>query len=211
MEMQMASTGTLSTDLAYVRDLAEAGRNAPLLGGRFLAWWGGLMTVAYVGHFLIATESIGIGPESLWLWWIPISLLGGAGQFVLQHFNRSKPGVSSTGNRVQAIVWMSAGFVLFAFFMGVIGRVLFFDGGYEGFYWSVPMVIGLYGLGQYVTGLIAENGALKFAGLAAFGGTTAAAILSHTEYVWLVGAAVAFFAVFVPGLMLMRREPATTV
>lgn len=207
----MASNATLSSDLAYVRDLAEAGENAPLLGGRFLAWWGGLMTLAYIGHFLITTGSVGIGPESLWVWWIAISLLGGVGQFVLQHFTRSKPGVSSTGNRVQSVVWMSAGFVLFAFFMGVILRTLFFGGGYEGFYWSVPMVIGLYGLGQFVTGLIAGNGALKFAGLAAFAGTTAAAVLSATDYVWLVGAGVAFLAVFVPGLMLMRREPATTV
>lgn len=207
----MASPGTFSNDLAYVRDLAEAGHNAPLLGGRFLTWWGGLMTVAYVGHFLMATNALGIGPESLWVWWIGITALGGIGQFVLQHFTRSKPGVSSTGNRVQSIVWMSVGFVLFAFFMGVIGRILFFDGGYEGFYWSVPMVIGLYGLGQFVTGLIAGNGALKFAGIAAFAGTTAAAILSDTEYVWLVGAGVALLAVCVPGLMLMRREPATTV
>ncbi len=207
----MASPGTFSSDLAYVRDLAEAGHNAPLLGGRFLAWWGGLMTAAYVGHFLIATGSISIGPESLWIWWLAVSALGGIGQFVLQHFNRSKPGGSSTGNRVQSVVWMSAGFVLFAFFMGVIGRTVFFGGGYDGFYWSVPMVIGLYGLGQFVTGLIAGNGALKFAGLAAFAGTTAAAVVSHTEYVWLVGAAVAFLAVCVPGLMLMRREPATTV
>lgn len=207
----MASPGTLSSDLAYVRDLAEAGQNAPLLGGRFLAWWGGLMTFAYVGHFLIATNAIGIGPESLWIWWLSITPLGLAGQFLLQRLTGSKPGESSAGNRVQSVVWMSAGFVLFAFFMGVIIRTVFFDGGYEGFYWSVPVVIGLYGLGQFVTGLIADNGALKFAGLAAFAGTTAAAVLSNTEYVWLAGAGVAFLAVFVPGLMLMRREPATTV
>lgn len=207
----MAAPGTLSSDLAYVRDLAEAGQNAPLLGGRFLAWWGGLMTIAYTGHFLIATDAIGISPVSLWVWWLSISALGLAGQFVLQRFAPAKPGGSSTGNRVQAVVWMSAGFVLFAFFTGVIVRTVFFDGGYEGFYLSVPMVIGLYGLGQFVTGLIANNGALKFAGLAAFGGTTVAAILSGTEYVWLAGAGVVFLAVFVPGLMLMRREPATTV
>lgn len=207
----MANPGTFSSDLAFVRDLAEAGQNAPLLGGRFLAWWGGLMTFAYTGHFLIATRAIGVGPESLWVWWLSISALGLAGQFVLQHFNRAKPGVSSTGNRVQAVVWMSAGFVLFAFFAGVIVRTIFFGGGYEGFYWSVPMVIGLYGLGQFVTGLMANNGALKFAGLAAFAGTTVAAILSGTDYVWLAGAGVVFLAVFVPGLMLMRREPATTV
>jgi len=207
----MGSPGTLSNDLAYVRDLAEAGHNAPLLGGRFLAWWGGLMTAAYTGHFLIATGAFGIGSEILWAWWLSITALGGIGQFALRRSVDSKPGGSSTGNRVQSVVWMSAGFVLFAFFMGVIIRTLFFGGGYEGFYWSVPLVIGLYGLGQFVTGLIAGHSALKFAGLAAFAGTTAAAVLSGTEFVWLVGAAVALLAVFVPGLMLMRREPAMTV
>lgn len=207
----MASNGTLTSDLAFVRDLAEAGQNAPLLGGRFLAWWGGLMTLAYIGHYLIATGALGFGPQYLWHWWLPISLLGVAGQFFLRRSSQSKPGESSTGNRVQSVVWMSAGFVLFAFFIGVIARTVFFGGGYEGFYWSVPLVIGLYGLGQFVTGTIAGNGALKFAGLAAFAGTTAAAVLSGTEYVWLAGAAVAFLAVFAPGLLLMRREPATTV
>jgi hypothetical protein len=182
-----------------------------LLGGRFLVWWGGLMTVAYTGHFLIATEAFGIGPEILWAWWLSITALGGIGQFALRRSVESKPGGSSTGNRVQSVVWMSAGFVLFAFFMGVIIRTLFFGGGYEGFYWSVPIVIGLYGLGQFVTGMIAGHGALRFAGLAAFAGTTAAAILSGTEFVWLVGAAVALVAVCIPGLMLLRREPAMTV
>lgn len=207
----MASPTSLSSDLAYVRELAEAGEQAPLLGGRFLAWWGGLMTIAYVGHFLIATGAFGVGPEILWIWWFILTGLGLAGQFALRAFFPAKPGESSTGNRVQSVVWMSAGFVLFAFFAGVIARAAFFDGGYEGFYWSVPFAIGLYGLGQFVTGLISSNSALKFAGLAAFAGTAVAAILSGTEYVWLAGAGVACLAVFVPGVMLMRGEPAETV
>ena len=59
----MASPGTLSSDLAYVRDLAEAGQNAPLLGGRFLVMWGGLVSLAYTGHFLIATGAWPFVPE----------------------------------------------------------------------------------------------------------------------------------------------------
>ena len=207
----MTHTPTLSSDLAYIRDLAEAGENAPLLGGRFLAWWGGLMTLAYTGHFLIATKAVGIGPESLWSLWATVTGLGIIGQFALQAFFPSKPGESSTGNRVQSVVWMSAGFVLFAYFIGVIGQMMFFGGGYTGFYWSVPVVIGLYGLSQFVTGLIAGHGALKFAGLAAFAGTAVAAMMTGTDFVWLAGAGVACLAVFVPGLMLLRTEPATTV
>ncbi len=204
-------TETLTSDLAFVRDLAEAGQNAPLLGGRFLAWWGGIMTPAYLGHYLIATGAIGFGRESLAIWWLTITALGVIGQIALVKVFPPKPGASSAGNRVQSVLWMSAGFLMFAFFAGVFGRVILLDGGIEGFYWSVPLVIGLYGLGQLVTGLIAENSALKFAGIAALCGTTIACLLTGTEYVWLAGAAVAFLAVFVPGLMMLRREPATTV
>jgi hypothetical protein len=73
------------------------------------------------------------------------------------------------------------------------------------------MVLGLYGLGQFVTGLIAGNGALKFAGLAAFAGTTAAAILSGIRNMsgWLAPRCP--LRCLRAGLMLMRREPSTTV
>lgn len=207
----MASPGTLSSDLAYVRDLAEAGQNAPLLGGRFLAWWGGLMTLAYTGHFLISAGTLGIGPSALWIWWLGMTGTGIAGQFLLQAMFPGKPGASSSGNQVQSVVWMCAGFTLFAYFCGVIGRAILFQDGYEGFYWSVPMVIGLYGLGQFVTGLIANQAALRFAGVAALAGSAIAGVLSGTDYVWLVGAAVAFIAVCVPGIVMLRNEPATTV
>ena len=40
------SPQSLTDDLAYVRDLAEAGQKAPLLGGRFLILWGALTTLA---------------------------------------------------------------------------------------------------------------------------------------------------------------------
>jgi len=204
-------TETLTSDLAYVRDLAEAGQNAPLLGGRFLMWWGGLMTPAYLGHYFISTGKIGVGPEFLWIWWLSLTLIGFVGQKVLKAVFPPKPGASSVGNRVQGVLWMSAGFMLFAFFVGVFGRAFFLKGGFDGFYWSVPLVIGLYGLCQLVTGLIAESGALKFAGFAALAGSTVACLLTGTEYVWLAGAAVVFLAGFVPGLLMMRSEPATTV
>jgi hypothetical protein len=207
----MTSHPNLAGDLAYMRDLAEAGENAPLLGGRFLAWWGGLMTLAYVGHFLIATGALGIGPEALWMWWLAFSGLGLVGQFAMQAFFPDKPGANSIGNRIQSTLWMGAGFLLFAFFAGVIVRAVLMDGTYDGFYWSVPLVIGLYGLGQFVTGQIVRSGALTFAGIAAFAGTAVAVVLSGTEYIWLAGAGAAFFAVFVPGALMLRREPSTTV
>lgn len=207
----MATGNSLSSDLAYVRDLAEAGQNAPLLGGRFLAMWGGLVTLAYTGHYLIATGAFGLPPISYLVLWLGMGLVGGLGQYLLVASMRDKPGSASTGNRVQSVLWTTSGFFLFVYFVGLMARVFLTGEGVEGFYWSVPMVLGLYGIGQFVTGAMTGSAALKFAGIAAFAGVLAATFLTGTEYIWLVGAASAFAAVFVPGLMMMRAEPSETV
>jgi hypothetical protein len=207
----MTTTGTLSSDLAYIRDLAEAGQNAPLLGGRFLVMWGGLVTLAYLGHYAISQSAFGLPPVSYWWLWGGFGLAGGLGQLLMQRGLPSKPGLSSAGNRVQGVIWTAAGFLLFAFFAGVILRVLITGEGWEGFYWSVPTVLGLYGLGQLVTGYIAGRSALKFAGVTAFVGVAVAAFATGTNYIWLIGAGVAFVSVFIPGVMMLRREPAMIV
>jgi hypothetical protein len=139
----MASARNLSEDLTCIRDLAEAGQNAPLLGGLFLAMWGGLVTLAHTGHDLIATGAFGVAPFSCLVLWLSTGLLGG--------------------------------------------------------------------IGQFVTGAMTGSAALQLAGVAAFAGLLAATFLTGTEYIWLVGAASAFAAVFVPGLMMMRAEPSETV
>ena len=206
----MAPGNSLSSDLAYVRDLAEAGQNAPLLGGRFLVMWGGLVSLAYTGHYLIATDAFGLPSFSYLVLWLGFGLVGGIGQYLLVAAMRDKPGGASTGNRVQSVLWTTSGFFLFVYFVGLMVRFFFTGEGVEGFYWSVPMVLGLYGIGQFVTGAMTGSVALKFAGVAAFAGVLAATFLTGTEYIWLVGAASAFAAVFVPGLM-MRAEPSETV
>ena len=208
----MTRSPSLAEDLNYIRDLAEAGQNAPLLGGRFLAMWGGLVTLAYLGHFLIATGAVAqLGGLAYLYLWIAFGVLGGIGQFLLVSGARGKPGQASAGNRVQAVLWTTSGMFLSVYFLGLIARMLLTGEGVEGFYWSVPMVLGLYGIGQYVTGAISGQAALKLAGIAAFAGVLAAVFLTGTDYIWLVGAASAFLAVFVPGLMMMRAEPSETV
>ncbi|MEL6724162.1 MAG: hypothetical protein AAFP24_04035, partial [Pseudomonadota bacterium] len=71
---------TLQDDLAYVRDLAEAGQQAPLLGGRFLTFWGVLTSVAYFLHFSIAANLFG-WPDTAYAWvWGTFIVAGGIGQ-----------------------------------------------------------------------------------------------------------------------------------
>lgn len=207
----MTRPETVSSDISYLRDLAEAGQNAPLLGGRFLAMWGGLVSCAYAGHFMVSQGMFGLQPSAYLAMWGVFIVVGLLGQYLLVSRMGAKPGLASAGNRVQSILWTTSGFFLFVYFVGLFARLLLTGEGTEGFYWSVPMVLGLYGIGQFVTGAMSGITALKFAGVTAFVGVSAATFLTGTEYIWLVGSASAFLSVFIPGLIMMRGEPAETV
>ena len=57
----MQATQPSVEDIAYVRHLAESGARAPLLGGRFMAWWGLLVAIAYAAHHFALRGDIGDG------------------------------------------------------------------------------------------------------------------------------------------------------
>ena len=208
------SHSSLTDDLSYLRDMAEAGQNAPLLGGRFLGWWGGLTTLAYLGHYAIAEGMFGLQPIAFAWMWSAYGVLGFGGFKLLQFtFPPSKPGAASTGNRVSSLVWMGAGMTLFAFFAGAILRA-FADtsaSAGDGFLWSVPVVLAVYGLSQLTSGLISGSRVLTLAGWGAIASVAAAVFLTGTNTVWLLGALVAGLTVFLPGMLLLRSEPSETV
>ena len=199
-------------DLAYVRSLAEAGAAAPLLGGRFLVWWGGLVTAAYIGHYLIATGKLGLGMEALGIMWGGFIVLGLGGYFLLaKAFPANKPGQSSEGNRVSETVWMASGFVLGSFFAGVTIKS-FLDGAASyGFTWSIPLVLGVYGISQLVSGEIAKVGWLKLAGYLAIAFVGLTILIIDTAELYLAAAFAAACSVLIPGILMLRDEPSGVV
>ena len=202
---------SLTDDLAYVRDLAEAGQKAPLLGGRFLAWWGGLTTVAYLAHYAISQGYVGLPASALAVLWIGYAILGLVGTFLLQSsLSGGRPGENSTGNKVSTLVWKTTGLFLGAYFLGAFLRSLMVSD-FGAFFWSVPVVLGAYGLAQYVSGRIAGNRILIRAGQAAISAVVPAVMTVGQPEVWTTGAIIVALTVFLPGILLMRNEPSDTV
>ncbi len=203
---------TLKDDLAYVRDLAEAGQSAPLLGGRFLAWWGGLVTLAYIGHYMIAAEIIGTGPVGFAYLWIAFAAIGVGGYLLLiKSMSGDKPGASSVGNRVEGNVWMIGGFALAANFITLAVKSVVTGEAAAEFSTSVPLVFSVYAIGLFTSGAIAGNQILKNAGYGALAMIALAIWFSGTNQVWAVAAIAAFLTVFIPGVFLLRQEPKSVV
>ena len=61
-------------DIAYVRQLSESGARAPLIGGRFMAWWGLLLTIAYLLHHFALRGDMGVKGRRL-LWLLAVAML----------------------------------------------------------------------------------------------------------------------------------------
>ena len=202
---------TLQDDLAYVRDLAEAGQQAPLLGGRFLVFWGLLTTTAYFLHYSIATNMFG-WPDTAFGWvWAAFIVIGIIGQTLLVYTIRNKPGSNSAGNRAEANVWMAGGFALFAYFGTLIVKSIVTSGPVAGFETSLPIVFAIYGTGLITSGIMSNTKPLTYAGFGAFVMLAAAIWFEGTSAIWGVASLGAFLTVLLPGLILMRNEPQSVV
>ena len=194
-------------DIAYIRHLSESGARAPLVGGRFMAWWGLLLVVAYVAHHLAANQMIGESNLIFGIIWGSFGLLGVAGQLILARGLAGKPGQGSAGNLAMRAVWVAAACSIGAM---VVGTALISDARIAGIRpWDfiVPVAFATYACALGVTGSLADNRILKLAAVVAVIMVALfTALIERPERYLLVAAGVAA-TVLLPGLLLMRSEP----
>jgi hypothetical protein len=201
-----ATADATSEDIRYVRQLAESGVQAPLLGGRFMAWWGLLLTAAYVAHHLALAGALGDDRRIFPLIWAAFGLAGLAGQLLLARSMPAKAGAGSAGNRASRIGWCTAGMAIASMVAGVTVAAAS-GGGPATFDWIVPLAFAVYACALLVTGSLAKSRTTMAAGAGAIAmvGLFAAFILSPERY--LLAAAGVALTVLLPGLLLLRAEP----
>jgi hypothetical protein len=195
-----------SSDIDYIRRLSESGARAPLLGGRFMAWWGLLVAVAYVAQHLALHGVIGDGRTIYGIIWGSFGILGALGQMLLSRTIAGKAGAGSAGNRASRSVWIAAACAIGAMVVGVF--ILARNGGGQAvFDWIVPVAFAVYACCLVVTGALAGDRVTVAAGIGAviMVGLFTAFILHPDRY--LLAAAGSAAAVMLPGLLLVAREP----
>jgi hypothetical protein len=200
----------LEQDLDFVRTLAEEGRRAPLVGGRFLVFWSGWIALVLVAHWAIVTGRAPVGREALWLMWIGHSVIAGFVHALLVATMKNKSGVSAANNRVASAVWMS---LVAAMMVGWIGiaAAIFFNGAPIVLINALPaLALMLYGVAHMVTASV-SGGDGKIAAVIAFAFSLACFAMIAHDTLYLIAAAGAFAAGFVPGVLQLLREPSTTV
>lgn len=193
-------------DIAYVRQLAESGARAPLIGGRFMAWWGLLVAAAWTAQHLATNGVIGDGRTIFGIIWMSFGIVGTLGQVALARSMPAKAGAGSAGNRASRSVWAAGAFAILSM---VVGTAMLADSaiGYAAFDWIVPVAFAVYACALIVTGALAGERIALVAGYGAVAmvGLYTAFILDPNRY--LIAAAGAAATVLVPGVLLTLREP----
>jgi len=195
-----------SDDIAYVRQLAESGARAPLTGGRFMAWWGLCLTIAYVAHWLALNGTIGDGSRIFAIIWLTFLAIALAGQFLLARGMPAKAGAGSAGNRASRTVWTAGAFAIGSM---AIGAAIAAESGqgYQTFDWIVPVAFTAYACALIVTGSLAGERIAVAAGFGAVAmvGLFTSVILHPDRYLLAAGGVA--LTVLLPGVLLMLREP----
>ena len=161
-------TDAAADDLAYVRQLSESGAHAPLNGGRFMAWWGLLITIGWtLQHFALSGQlRVGDHGAIFGIIWFSFGVLGGIGQFVLVRSMPAKAGAGSAGNRASRTIWGAGAFAIFSMVIGVAVLANRSGGGYPVFDWIVPLAFAVMPA-LIVTGKLADENFVIAAGYGA--------------------------------------------
>ncbi len=208
-------TDDIRDDLAYVKALAEEGRDTPLVNGLIYVIWGGLIGTTALVVYADAMGWVSLGSAGgVWPWVTAIAAGWGLSMFLGRKAG-AKPGASTLGNRTAMSVWFAVGVFITAFWLTLM--VVHDDftalGVPPGFLFGLmfPLSFGLFGVAFYATATAARAPWLRIIAFSSWGFSIATLVLMTSKYNLLVAAVGVFACAVAPGLILMRNEPSETV
>lgn len=200
-------TDSSNADLDYLRNVAAAGENAPLVGGRFLVMWGGLGVIACIAHWAILAGVVPIEPNFVGAVWAVYGVTGMILNGLASRGLSRKPGIGSVGNRVSRVAWQSVGLGIGIYLAGVVFSVTALDARPVLFDSILTIALFGYAVAFAVTAaLSSEKWLYGPAWMSIAGAGLSPAFYGRSE-LYLLVAAIILFAAVVPGIRLIRREP----
>ena len=213
--MAPAPNDDLASEIAYVKTLAEEGRNAPLVGGALYVIWGAVIAAAAMLTYLRIVDAIKLGFVGDLGFWIGALSIGWGASFLYCRKRGSKPGALTVGNRTATSAWFAVGVYISIFWAAaVLFRGHFAAAGVDPqtiFGMMFPVAFGLYGIAFYATATAARLDWMRGFAFAAWIFSVAALYFIDDARHFLVGAAGSLICAVLPGLILMRREPSDIV
>ena len=197
---------TAQDDLRMMRELAEEGRNRPLLGGREFVLFGCAIALASLLHAAILERLLPLPPMALAVVWFAAMMIA----VVLSRFMRPAGARPTTANRVEMEVWRAGGYVIGALALSILTYALI-DQTPRGFFLFTllpPVVFGVYAIAMAASSAAARDTTLRKYAVVSFAFLVTTTLLAGSAAQYLAMAIGAILVSILPGLELSRRERA---
>ena len=208
--MNDKTQAALQDDIAYMRDMAEAGASTPLVSGTVLVIVGAIFGVISIVHWLWFRLG---NPET----WMVITLWLGAAAvcWIVNYgwvFRRmlKMPGVSSPSNIAVAYTWNATGWTVNALLLCTLILAWKLDSSLP-FSVFPSIIAAVYGGAWFVSEKVSKQRWMWWPTLGGFGFALLLSYMIDTPYLWIAFSAAFFLIVMVPGIVLVRRQPSTIV
>lgn len=200
----------LLADVAYARTLAEEGRQAPLLGGAHLIFWGVLNAAAFAAHWAQVQGVLPFGEAGYAVIWMSYGVVAAIGMTLLRQRVRGKPGITTLGARAERAVWTGVAAAILAVVAGSIGRMII-----SGDVTAPNAILGagfaLYGAALFAVSTLTHERWLGAFGWLAVLTAGAVCLFANAAWAYLIAAGASLLVLAWPGILLVRREPAAIV
>ncbi|MGH7028725.1 hypothetical protein [Brevundimonas sp.] len=197
-------------DIAYMKALAQEGRQAPLLGGRILIAAGLIFGLASVVAYGIDSGILAVPPVAYAVLWGGATLAFFAALIWQIRKTDGRPGAHSVVNRAGGAGWMGVGLAIFV--MSLSMAVVSWKAQSDVAFMTFPsLIFALYGSGWAMSATVSDQ---KWQWKLAIGCWIAApliALLTGSPLMWLGYAAGLFLFALVPGVLLVRQEPSEVI
>ena len=197
-------------DLAYMRALADEGRRTPLLGGSILVAAGLIYGTAALAHWAVLADVLDVGPMMLNAIWGVAVVAFLIALFVLKARLGGKPGAWAMANKVSGAAWGGMGGASFAIGLSLFAAV-YRTGDWIFMALFPPVIFALYGAAWIVGSALSDTRWMRWVAIASFAAAVASGLLIGTAEQYLVYAAAFILLSVLPGIALMRQEPAEVV
>ncbi|SFS38009.1 hypothetical protein [Brevundimonas viscosa] len=196
-----------AADIAWMRRLAEEGRDAPLLNGPVMVAAGLIFGAANGVQWAIQAGVLVVDPMvQLWVW-LGAGAVFAVALFLLIRRASRKPGYGSHGNKAVGAAWSGIGFGIFVMWLSLMA--VGFRSGDWTMMWAMPSVVATaYGTAWIVSGAMAGRRWMTATGLLAYAGAILFGALIGDPVIYLAFTAFMVVTALIPGLALMRQEPA---
>jgi len=197
-------------DIAYMKALAQEGRQAPLLGGSILIAAGLIFGLASIVAYGIDSGILALPPVAYAFLWGGAGLIFAVVLMLQTRRTGGRPGAQSVANRAAGAGWMGVGLAIFVMALGM--SVVSWKTGSEVAFMLFPsLIFALYGSGWAVSAAMSDQKWQWKLAIACWIAAPLIAFLTGSPLMWLGYAAGLFLFALLPGVLLVRQEPSEVI